>query len=208
MIQSDNKPELEHSEEASGEEALARLRAKNRRSFRRRMALVVLAISIAAGFEWRREIAVWGLGRWQLLGSGGDSIGVRGAIQAVYGENALIVDVRGPDEFSMSHWAGARSLPLEIIESSGWPSDWPTNRPVVVYCTIGERSGKAAACLQKQGINASGVIGGIMALAKADEPLENENGLTFRVSVGPWNYGWMLPASYEAVKGHVSGFEP
>lgn len=200
MSHADDTPEGNPTE-AELQDELDRLRALNQLRYRRRMAIVAVALLIAAGFHWRRSIALRAMGEWNAYQGGGDRITAAGAIAAVVDEDALYVDVRDAVEFETSHIPGARSLPLEQLKRGGWPSDWPTGRPIVVYCTIGYRSGVAAAMLASKGMRARNVVGGILALADEGESLVDDRGRTFRVHTWSEDYAWLAPPLYEAVWG-------
>ena len=73
---------------------------------------------------------------------------------------ALLVDVRGADEYSQGHIPGSVNLPLPSLsgrKSIGVGKD----SPVYVYCLSGARSSQAAAILQRMGYNNVKNIGGI-----------------------------------------------
>lgn len=64
---------------------------------------------------------------------------------------AIIIDVRSSGEFQGGHIKGAKNIPLNAInlkisEIKKW------NKPVIVCCQSGMRSGQAASILKSQGI--------------------------------------------------------
>lgn len=70
--------------------------------------------------------------------------------EALRTENAVLIDVRSPAEFTAGHVEGARNIPLanlpahlEELRSGG--------RPLVLYCLSGNRSAQAVAYLQNLG---------------------------------------------------------
>lgn len=72
---------------------------------------------------------------------------------------AVVVDVRTPEEFRGGAYPGARNIPVqEIARRLG---EIPKDRPVVLYCASGVRSGSAARILQQAGffdvVNAGGL---------------------------------------------------
>ncbi len=198
MRQGSDIPPTELLEETP-EEELRRLRIRNRTIYRKRMLVVACALLIAASYHWRRNIALWTVGQWNTIRGGGHQISAAAAMQRVFDKDAIIVDVRDPAEFAVSHAVGARSLPLETLTKDGWPRDWPSDRPIIVYCTVGYRSGKAAEILSKSGLSAENLAGGILALAEADEALVDDRGRTLRVHTWSKDYAWMLPPHYEAI---------
>jgi len=66
-------------------------------------------------------------------------------------QGALLIDVRTSGEFEQGHIEGALNIPWEqtgtLISAIGADK----NRPVVVYCRSGNRSGKAKAVLEQSG---------------------------------------------------------
>lgn len=62
---------------------------------------------------------------------------------------ALLVDVRGPDEFARGHVAGALNIPLERLDAEVGTLK---ERPVLVYCHSGARSQIATHKLGQYGI--------------------------------------------------------
>jgi phage shock protein E len=72
---------------------------------------------------------------------------------------ASVVDVRSPDEFRDGSYPGAVNIPLQLLASR--LGELPKDRPVVLYCASGARSGMAARQLKQAGyadvINAGGL---------------------------------------------------
>ena len=66
-------------------------------------------------------------------------------------EGAIVVDVRTPGEYQGGHVADSKNLPLDGIEQwadtvKGW------DKPIVLCCASGMRSGRATAYLQNKGV--------------------------------------------------------
>ena len=64
---------------------------------------------------------------------------------------AIIVDVRTANEFNGGHFTGAKNIPLHMLptklkEIKQW------NKPVVVVCASGMRSGQAKVLLSANGV--------------------------------------------------------
>ncbi len=73
-----------------------------------------------------------------------------GQARALVAAGASLIDVRTPGEFHAGHLPGARNLPLDgLIARPGQAG--PTDRPVVLYCASGTRSGVAARALRRAG---------------------------------------------------------
>lgn len=76
---------------------------------------------------------------------------VSGASSDALPENAILIDVRSPDEFKSGHIEGAVSLPLESITNAIEQVANDKSIPVVVYCRSGARSTIARARLLQMG---------------------------------------------------------
>ena len=72
-------------------------------------------------------------------------------------ENALLVDVREPEEYAAGHIPGAVNVPLSRIARADLPGD----RPLFLYCLRGSRSARAAGLLRRRGYGQVRSIGGI-----------------------------------------------
>jgi phage shock protein E len=72
---------------------------------------------------------------------------------------ATVVDVRSPAEFGAGAYPGAVNIPLQVL--AGRLPEIPRDRPVVLYCASGMRSGAAARLLREAGypdvVNAGGL---------------------------------------------------
>lgn len=65
--------------------------------------------------------------------------------------NALIVDVRSPQEFKQAHAKGAVNMPMNIIEARAKLLK-EKGRPVILCCASGIRAGKAKKILDQSEI--------------------------------------------------------
>ncbi|RHX83761.1 rhodanese-like domain-containing protein [Leptospira stimsonii] len=74
--------------------------------------------------------------------------------------NALVVDVRTPQEFESGHYTNAVNIPLDQI-SSRLEEFGPLDRKIVLYCRSGRRSQEGLKTLQSKGysnvLNAGGL---------------------------------------------------
>lgn len=66
-------------------------------------------------------------------------------------KDALIVDVRTPFEFQMGHYPGAINIPVDQLTASMSQFGNKKDRPIVVYCASGSRSGGAKYFLAQAG---------------------------------------------------------
>ena len=74
---------------------------------------------------------------------------------------AMLLDVRGADEYAEAHIPGSVNIPLQVLPTKkGLPEELDT--PIFVYCRSGGRSRRAAAFLEKIGYRNVKNIGGIM----------------------------------------------
>lgn len=71
---------------------------------------------------------------------------------------ALLVDVREPGEFSAGHVEGARSLPLSQLRDRF--GELPHDRPLALYCGVGQRAYYATRFLMQQGLDVANLSGG------------------------------------------------
>ena len=88
-------------------------------------------------------------------------------------QGALLLDVRGPDEYAQGHLAGAQNLPLPALQAGTLPTA-ALDAPVVLYCKSGKRSAEAARLLREAGFQDVHVLGamekGAAALGTARQP--------------------------------------
>ena len=71
--------------------------------------------------------------------------------------DAVLADVREPDEFAAGHIPGAVNVPLSTIAAV----DLAHDRPLFLYCLRGTRSRRAAGILKRMGYTRVKSIGGI-----------------------------------------------
>ncbi len=105
------------------------------------------------------------------------------------GTPPILLDVRSDAERAVSVIPGA------VVDATAIPS----GTEVVVYCTIGLRSGVSARELRQRGVDARNLRGGILAWIAAGGSVVDASGTpTHRVHVygRRWN---VLPQSYQAV---------
>jgi len=79
------------------------------------------------------------------------------ARELIAGGNALVLDVRTPDEYGEDHLASAKNVPVdelqqrlpEIEQLAGGDKA----RPIVVYCASGQRAARAKQTLEAAGFS-------------------------------------------------------
>jgi rhodanese-related sulfurtransferase len=87
------------------------------------------------------------------------------------GETPLLLDVRSEAEFAVSHLEGARRA--ETLEAAqALLAGEPREREVILYCSVGVRSGRLAEDLRRAGwTNVRDLEGSIFAWANAGHPV-------------------------------------
>jgi len=95
-------------------------------------------------------------------------------VEKMVDDGAQLVDVRTDHEWEAGHLAGAVHIRFE--ELSAHAEELDKERPLVLYCRGGNRSGVAAAALRGAGYDAHHMAGGITAWAEAERPLEPPEG--------------------------------
>ena len=75
-------------------------------------------------------------------------------------ENAILLDVRQPDEYEKGHVPGARSVPLQKLRDFSLEVTDRTT-PLFVYCLSGARSARAVRALRGVGYTDVTDLGGI-----------------------------------------------
>jgi rhodanese-related sulfurtransferase len=116
-----------------------------------------------------------GLLLWPVItqgSTGGVRVSAADAVQLINRQKAVLIDISDPAQYAAGHAVGAKSVPLETLESS---RDLPKNKalPVVVVCPNGSRAPRAVAVLKKLGFeNARALAGGLAAWRAANLPVE------------------------------------
>jgi len=81
---------------------------------------------------------------------------------------AVIIDVRTPQEFAAGHITGALNIPVERIESAiGEVKGLGKESTILLYCRSGRRSAIARVLLERQGYRNVLDGGGIESLARS-----------------------------------------
>jgi len=89
---------------------------------------------------------------------------------AALGEQATVIDVREPDEFSAVRIPWASNVPLsELVERA---DEVPDDGPVYLICAAGVRSERATAYLEQQDKPVVNVLGGMSEWAGAGHTVE------------------------------------
>ena len=121
-------------------------------------SLVLLAVLVIA-YEIRLKAA-------------GPELGPADAVRVING-GATVLDVRPPANFAEGHIVGARNVPTDRIGDQLESLAKKKDRPVLVYCEMGNSSVKAAATLRQAGFSqVLHMKGGLMAWRRENLPLE------------------------------------
>lgn len=103
----------------------------------------------------------------------GLEIGAFDAVQLINRKDALVIDVRDVSEYEAGHIAGARHVPERQIADRLKELEKFRDRPMVVTCRSGTRSGVAVQVLRRNGFKeAVNLRGGIGAWEQAGMPLQ------------------------------------
>lgn len=115
---------------------------------------------------------------WSMFGSrvrGINDVDANGALQLINHKNAFILDVRQPEEYKNGHLLNSQLIPLGNLQARIGELAKYKDRPIVVVCRSGQRSGSACVTLAKQGFTqAYNLAGGVMAWQKANLPTQKQ----------------------------------
>ncbi len=81
---------------------------------------------------------------------------------------AILIDVREPEEYSEVHIDGAHLIPVGIIENNKLPAN-AKNKKIIVHCKMGKRGSMACEKLlfENPALDVYNIEGGIMAWENA-----------------------------------------
>ena len=100
-------------------------------------------------------------------------VSVAEAVDLIKNKNAVIIDVRTPEEFAESHLPEANNFPVDTLSQNiETIKKLQRDKPLLVYCRSGKRSARAAEKLKNLGVNSLyNLKGGIKAWSDANNPL-------------------------------------
>lgn len=100
----------------------------------------------------------------------------------------LLLDVRTPAEYKVSHIEGARLVPDEA-QAAKLLAGIDRSRPVVVYCTVGYRSERLGERLKDLGFGqVRNLYGGLFEWVNAGHPVHDARGVT--QNIHPYSALW------------------
>ena len=108
-----------------------------------------------------------------LMGSGANDVNPGAATLLINREDAQVIDVREADEFAAGHLPEAKNVPLAKLADRISEIERFKDKPVIVCCASGMRSGKACGELRKLGFaKIHNLSGGIDAWVGAGYPVK------------------------------------
>jgi rhodanese-related sulfurtransferase len=96
------------------------------------------------------------------------------AHEAARQHEAVIVDVRERHEWKAGHAPGSRNIPLSKLHAR--IGELRDNQRYIAVCRSGSRSRSAVAQMQRAGLDAVNLKGGMHSWKRAGLPLEPRNG--------------------------------
>ena len=100
-------------------------------------------------------------------------LGGSGLHRSLTDQNAVILDLREPNEFAAGRLPNALHIPSAQLATRGQELAKFIGRPIIAYCDRGNRSRTAASALGKLGFTEVFTLhGGVRAWAEAGMPLE------------------------------------
>ncbi|WP_226344081.1 rhodanese-like domain-containing protein [Agilicoccus flavus] len=87
-------------------------------------------------------------------------------------DNAVLLDVREPDEWARGHAPDAVLIPLGELPTR--LNEVPQGSPLVVTCRSGGRSARAVAFLNANGIDAVNLSGGMLEWHRSGRPMTHD----------------------------------
>ncbi len=95
------------------------------------------------------------------------------AVRLMNQEKAVMIDVCEDNEFKEGHILNSVSMPLSSLVKRMGELDKHKAKPVIISCKTGNRSGRAASMLRKNGFESVNILsGGITAWKKENLPIE------------------------------------
>lgn len=126
--------------------------------------ILLVAIAVFSGIG-----LVWPI----LRPSGATSVNANQATQLINREDAIVLDVRGTDEFVTGHLPECRNIPLGKLKERIGELEKFKERPLIVCCASGARSASAIGELKKLGFGKLyNLSGGVEAWRSAGLPLK------------------------------------
>lgn len=103
-------------------------------------------------------------------------------------ESFQVLDSRTKKEFNISHLKGASFVSYDDFNLDKVVSSLDKSKPVLIYCSIGYRSGKIAEKLKKKGFKVYNLLGGIFEWVNNNQPVYQNQKTT--QNVHGYNKDW------------------
>jgi len=127
----------------------------------------MIAVASGALFIWPTIAKLFSRGR---------EVGVAEAVQLINRKDAVIVDVREPNEFKTGRIPHARNIPVDRMSERVKELEKLKTKPLLLVCQTGSRSAQACAGLLKDGFaQAVALSGGMAAWQQAGMPVEKDS---------------------------------
>lgn len=121
-------------------------------------------------------------------------VNVQDVLEMKQKEAVVLVDAREPQERAVSVIPGAVPKERVLADEKNFEG-----KPLVVYCTIGYRSGLLTEHLRDDGLDAYNLKGSILAWVDAGQPVVDPDGNETK-RVHTYGRRWaLLPEGYEAI---------
>lgn len=110
---------------------------------------------------------------WPMFRVGGKEVSPTDATLMINRENAIFIDVRSAAEFASGHVPDSINIPREKIVERLPELEKYRDRPLILNCASGVRSGSACGELRKRGFEkVFNLAGGVGAWAQAGLPMK------------------------------------
>ncbi len=97
------------------------------------------------------------------------------AVQLMNHQNAVLLDVREPDEYSQGHIASSVHIPLSALPHRLTELDKYRSRPLIALCRSGHRSLRAGSLLRRHGFDpVYNLAGGMAAWRDSNLPVRRK----------------------------------
>jgi phage shock protein E len=77
--------------------------------------------------------------------------GISQEVENLLNQGAIVIDVRTKEEYDIKHYKNALNIPYDVIENHLKELEQYKEKPIILYCRSGRRSGIAKQILEKYG---------------------------------------------------------
>ena len=106
--------------------------------------------------------------------TGAKSVGPMEAVSLINRQDAVIVDVRTDKEYDEGHVTNSLHIPYGVLADRLADLQKYKERPIILACRSGARSGQAVSILTKQGFEkVYNLAGGVLAWGNANLPISS-----------------------------------